>query len=79
MFAFETAAAPAPKPATPAARTEAYLAAAVAAAPAHPTDLTLFLNDIPKGADLHHHLTGAVYVCGVRPALYRDPALDERA
>jgi adenosine deaminase len=61
LFAFETAAAPAPKPLTPAARTEAYLAAAVAAAPAHPTNLTLFLNAIPKGADLHHHLTGAVY------------------
>jgi len=61
LFAFETAAAQAPKAATPAARTEAYLAAAVAAAPAHPTKLTLFLAEIPKGGDLHHHLTGAVY------------------
>jgi hypothetical protein len=47
--------------ATPAARTEAYLAAAVKEAPANPTNLTLFLNQIPKGGDLHHHLTGAVY------------------
>lgn len=61
LFAFETAAAQAPKAATPAARPEAYLAAAVAAAPAHPTKLTLFLAEIPKGGDLHHHLTGAVY------------------
>ncbi len=57
-LAFEIGAAP---PATPAARTEAYLAAAVKAAPANPTNLTLFLNRIPKGGDLHHHLTGAIY------------------
>ena len=28
---------------------------------ADPTRLTEFLNDIPKGGDLHHHLSGAVY------------------
>jgi adenosine deaminase len=64
VLAFEIAAA-APdtkaQPATKAARTEAYLAAAVKEAPANPTNLTLFLNQIPKGGDLHHHLTGAVY------------------
>ena len=43
------------------ARTAAYLAAAVAEAPQNPTKLTLFLRNIPKGGDLHHHLTGAVY------------------
>jgi hypothetical protein len=48
-------------PATPAERTEAALAAAVAAYPQNPTALTLFLEKIPKGGDLHHHLTGAVY------------------
>jgi hypothetical protein len=58
LVAVESGATHAP---SPAARTEAYLAAAVAAAPAHPTNLTLFLANIPKGGDLHHHLTGAVY------------------
>jgi adenosine deaminase len=65
LLACELGAAPALKsaaiPATPVARTEAYLAAAAAAAPANPTNLTYFLAEIPKGADLHHHLTGAVY------------------
>ncbi len=46
---------------TPAQRTEAALAAAVAAVPQNPTALTLFLEHLPKGGDLHHHLTGAVY------------------
>jgi hypothetical protein len=48
-------------PSAPEARTEAALAAAVAAAPVNPTALTLFLEHLPKGGDLHHHLTGAVY------------------
>jgi hypothetical protein len=48
-------------PTTPAERTEAALAAAVAEAPQNPTKLTLFMEHIPKGGDLHHHLTGAVY------------------
>jgi adenosine deaminase len=26
-----------------------------------PTKLTEFLNDVPKGGDLHHHLSGAIY------------------
>jgi hypothetical protein len=42
-------------------RTEAALAAAVAAYPQNPTAFTLFMEHIPKGGDLHHHLTGAVY------------------
>jgi adenosine deaminase len=46
---------------TPAQRTEAALAAAVAAAPQNPTALTFFLEHLPKGGDLHHHLTGSVY------------------
>lgn len=61
VFVVEIGAARPPKTLTPAERTEAYLRAAVAAAPAQPTNLTLFLADIPKGGDLHHHLTGAVY------------------
>jgi adenosine deaminase len=64
VFAFEIGATPprtVARPATPAARTEAYLAAAVARYARDPTDLTLFLAQMPKGADLHHHLTGAVY------------------
>ena len=48
-------------PSAPAARTEAALAAAVADQPADPTKLTLFLLKIPKGGDLHHHLSGSVY------------------
>jgi adenosine deaminase len=50
-----------PAPAAAAARTEAALAAAVAQAPADPTKLTLFLEKLPKGGDLHHHLSGSVY------------------
>jgi adenosine deaminase len=46
---------------SPAARTEAALAAAVAAARRDASAMTLFLEDMPKGGDLHHHLTGAVY------------------
>jgi adenosine deaminase len=64
LFAFEIGATPpraVTRPATPAARTEAYLAAAVARFAKDPTNLTLFLAQMPKGADLHHHLTGAVY------------------
>jgi hypothetical protein len=53
-----TTSTPAP---TPEAKTEAALAAAVAEAPVNPTSLTLFLEHLPKGGDLHHHLTGAVY------------------
>ena len=42
---------------TPQARTAAYLAAIAN----DPTKLTIFLGALPKGGDLHHHLTGAVY------------------
>ena len=48
-------------PISPAARTEAALKTAAAEAAKNPTKLTLFLAGIPKGGDLHHHLTGAVY------------------
>ena len=51
----------APSGTTPESRTAAYLAEAVAEYPTNPTKLTLFLREIPKGGDLHHHLTGAVY------------------
>ena len=51
----------APDPASPAARTEAALAAAVATVPGDSTKLTLFLQGLPKGGDLHHHLSGSVY------------------
>jgi hypothetical protein len=65
LLAFEIAAAAPPGPtspkAKPASRTEAYLAAALAESADNPTKLTLFLAQIPKGGDLHHHLTGAVY------------------
>ena len=48
---------------TPAARAEAALAAAVAenATANDPTKLTLFMLRMPKGGDLHHHLSGSVY------------------
>ena len=42
---------------TPQARTAAYLAAIAN----DPAKLTIFLGALPKGGDLHHHLTGAVY------------------
>jgi hypothetical protein len=65
LFAFEIGAVQPPgvtgPKATPVARTAAYLAAAVAESADNPTNLTLFLAQIPKGGDLHHHLTGAVY------------------
>ena len=53
--------APVPSRANLESRTAAYLAEAVAEFPTNPTKLTLFLRAIPKGGDLHHHLTGAVY------------------
>jgi hypothetical protein len=46
-----------PAPLTPAARTAAYLDAIRTNTP----KLTMFLGAMPKGGDLHHHLTGAVY------------------
>ena len=61
VIAGETAASPGPATMTAQARTEAALAAAVGEAPQNPTNLTLFLEHVPKGGDLHHHLTGAVY------------------
>jgi adenosine deaminase len=55
-------AADSPPASSPTARTAAYLATAAAAAAANdPTKLTLFLNKMPKGGDLHHHLSGSVY------------------
>jgi adenosine deaminase len=57
-----TAAADSVPASSPTARTAAYLAAAAAAAAENdPTKLTLFLNKMPKGGDLHHHLSGSVY------------------
>ncbi len=52
-----TAGAVSPATLTPEARTNAYLAAIAN----DPAKLTLFLGAMPKGGDLHHHLTGAVY------------------
>ena len=42
---------------SPEARTAAYLDAIRR----EPAKLTIFLGALPKGGDLHHHLTGAVY------------------
>jgi len=42
---------------TPEARTAAYFDAIKT----NPDKLTLFLGAMPKGGDLHHHLTGAIY------------------
>jgi adenosine deaminase len=50
-----------PAAATPEMRTEAAMSAAVARYAADPTALTLFLQGMPKGGDLHHHLSGSVY------------------
>ncbi len=44
-------------PTTPEARTAAYFDRIAG----DPTRLQLFLNELPKGGDLHHHLTGAIY------------------
>ena len=66
LFLCEVGAGPDPSASPPAsppsasARTEAYLAAA-AATPGDTTKLTLFIRKIPKGGDLHHHLSGSVY------------------
>ena len=46
-----------PATSTAEARTAAYLNAIKN----NTAKLTVFLGDIPKGGDLHHHLTGAVY------------------
>jgi hypothetical protein len=46
-------------PPTPAQRTEKYLESI--RTDSNPTRLTEFLAEIPKGGDLHHHLSGAVY------------------
>ncbi len=56
LIAFATAATPPPPPA---ARTAAYLEAI--RRDGDPTRLTEFLDAMPKGGDLHHHLSGAVY------------------
>jgi adenosine deaminase len=40
---------------------------------ANPLELEAFLNDMPKGTDLHNHLTGAVYA----ETLIRDAAEDQ--
>ncbi len=48
-------------PPTPLMRTTTYLQTVAADTSSGPTRLTEFLNDIPKGGDLHHHLSGAVY------------------
>jgi hypothetical protein len=46
-------------PRSPEDRASAYLAAA--AKDPNPTRFTEFITEMPKGGDLHHHLTGAVY------------------
>ncbi len=48
------------KPATPAGH-EQRAARALDAARANPLELSAFLADMPKGADLHNHLSGAIY------------------
>jgi adenosine deaminase len=55
LITFTTAAAPSAT--TPESRTAAYLASIVN----DPTRLPVFLGAMPKGGDLHHHLTGAIY------------------
>jgi adenosine deaminase len=57
LFALTTAGTS--RPPNPTERTAAYLDS-IRSDP-DPTRLTEFLNDIPKGGDLHHHLSGAVY------------------
>jgi adenosine deaminase len=58
----EIGAAPDPMvPAPAGARAESALAAAAALVSTDPTKLTLFLKHMPKGGDLHHHLSGSVY------------------
>src|SRR5918911_886703 len=47
----------APRPASP----EAITAAQMAELRRQPLQLQLFLREMPKGADLHNHLSGAVY------------------
>ncbi len=42
-------------------RTEAYMAKAVEQSPKSPAALMQFVADIPKGGDLHHHLSSSVY------------------
>lgn len=51
--------------ASPAANNEAttrrHLAALIAADPVKQAELTLFFTRMPKGGDLHHHYSGAIY------------------
>ncbi len=56
LVAGTTAAAQTP---TAVERTAAYLESIRTVS--DPTKLSEFLNDIPKGGDLHHHLSGAIY------------------
>lgn len=61
-FALAVTIAPAQQPAVKAAAPEARAAAAYQAAVHNgPLALRAFLADFPKGADLHVHLSGAVY------------------
>lgn len=43
------------------ARTAAVYAELLARDPARASELALFLTELPKGGDLHHHYTGAIY------------------
>jgi hypothetical protein len=61
LLAGDLGAAASPVVSGPEARTEAAMSAAVAKYDTDPTSLTLFLEDIPKGGELHHHLSGSVY------------------
>ena len=51
----------APSPARPQSTAELRTARALENARVNPLDLNAFLVDMPKGADLHSHLSGAVY------------------
>jgi adenosine deaminase len=42
--------------------TRAYYAQLIAGSTPHIAELTLFANMLPKGGDLHHHYSGAIYV-----------------
>jgi adenosine deaminase len=49
------------KPAGAAGNSEQRVARAFEAARANPTDLRAFLARMPKGADLHYHMSGGIY------------------
>ena len=64
---------PASSPAQTASPAELRTSRALEAVRANPLELEAFLVDMPKGTDLHNHLTGAVYA----ETLIRDAAEDQ--